>query len=117
LIEILILEIYPPKKIDWSKIHYLIIDEVSMVGYTMLTKIHIKLQKLKSSPLQPFGGLNIMFSRVFMQFPPISDKPLYTSNIKPPLTFTKQTQKEKITGKSLWENYVMPNKIILTQQM
>ncbi len=95
----------------------MIIDEVSMVGYTMLTKIHFKLQKLKSSPLQPLGGLDIMFSRVFMQFPPISDTPLYTSNIKPPLTFTKQTQKEKIIGKSLWENYVMPNKIILMQQM
>jgi hypothetical protein len=75
----------------------------------MLTKIHLKLQKLKSSPLQPFGGLNIIFSRVFMQFPPISDTPLYTFNIIPPLTFTKQTQKEKTIGKSLWENYVMPN--------
>jgi hypothetical protein len=95
-----LLEIYPQKKKDWSKFHYLIIDEVSMVGYTMLTKTHLKLQKLKSSPLQPFGGLNIMFSGVFMQFPPISDKPLYTSNIKPPLTFTKQTQKEKITEKA-----------------
>ncbi len=61
----------------------------------MLTKIHLKLQKLKSSPLQPFGGLNIMFSKVFVQFPPISDTPLYTSNIKPPLAFTKQTQKRK----------------------
>ncbi len=82
----------------------------------MLTKIHFKLQKLKSSPLQPLGGLDIMFSRVFMQFPPISDTPLYTSNIKPPLIFTKQTQK-KIIEKSLWDNYVMSNKIILTQQM
>jgi hypothetical protein len=81
----------------------LIIDEGSVVGYTMLTKIHLQLQKLKSSPLQPFGVLNIMFSGVFMQFPPISDTPLYTSNIKPPLTFRKQTQKEKIIGKSLWE--------------
>jgi len=107
----------PQKNEDWSNFHYLIIDEVSMVGYTMLTKIHLKLQKLKSSPLQPFGGLSIMFLRVFMQFPPISDTPLYTYNAKPPLTFTKQTQKEKIIGKSLWENYVMPNKIILTQQM
>jgi hypothetical protein len=95
------------KNEDWSKFHYLIIDEVSMVGYTMLTKIRLKLQKFKSSPLQPFGGLNFMFLGVFMQFPPISDTPLYTSNIKHPLTFTKQTQKEKIIGKNLWENYVI----------
>jgi hypothetical protein len=73
----------------------LIIDEVSMVGYTMLTKIYLKLQKLKSSPLQPFGGLNIMFLGVFMQFPPISDTPLYTYNAKPPLTFNKRNTKRK----------------------
>jgi hypothetical protein len=82
----------------------------------MLTEIHIKLQKLKSSPLKPFGGLNMMFLGDFMQFPPISDTTLYTSNIKPPLIFTKQTQK-KLIEKSLWDNYVMSNKIILTQQM
>jgi hypothetical protein len=57
-----------------------------------------------------------MFLGDFMQFPPISDTPLYISNIKPPLVFTKQTHK-KIIGKFLWENYVMPDKIILTQQM
>jgi hypothetical protein len=51
-----------------------------------------------------------------MQFPPIIDTPLYTTNIKPTLSFTKQTQK-KIIGKSVWENHVMPKKIILTQQM
>ncbi len=90
---------FTKKNEDWLKIHYLIIDEVLMVGYTMLTKIHFKLQKLKSSALQLFGGLIINFLGVFVQFPPISDTPLYTSNIKPPLTFTKQTQKEKIIGK------------------
>ncbi len=67
----------------------------------MLTKMHIKLQMLKSSPLQPFGGLNIMFLGDFMQFPPISDMPFYTSNIKPPLIFTKQTQKKVIGKKSM----------------
>jgi hypothetical protein len=75
-----------------------------MVGCTMLIEIHLKLQTLKSSPLQPFGGLNNMFLGDFMQFPPISDTPFYTSNIKPPLTFTKQTNKKKIIEKSLWEN-------------
>jgi hypothetical protein len=73
----------------------LIIDEVSMVGCTMLTEIHLKLQKLKSSPFQPFGGLNIIFLGDFTKFPPINDTPFYTSNIKPPLTFTKQTNKQK----------------------
>jgi hypothetical protein len=51
-----------------------------------------------------------------MQFPPTNDTPLYTTNIKLTLSFTKQTQK-KIIGKSVWENHVMPKTIILTQQM
>jgi hypothetical protein len=51
-----------------------------------------------------------------MQFPPINDTPLYTTIIKPTLSFTKQTQK-KIIGKSVWENHVMPKKFFLTQQI
>jgi len=51
------------------KNHY----EMSMVGHTMLVEMHLKLQKLKSSPLQPFGGLSIMFLGNFIQLPFISD--------------------------------------------
>jgi hypothetical protein len=50
-----------------------------------------------------------------VQFPPISDAPLYTINIKPISSFAKQTQKKNI-GKSLWENHILPNKIFLTQK-
>jgi hypothetical protein len=57
-----------------------------------------------------------MFLRNFVQFPPINDTPLYTTNIKPTLSFTKQTYK-KIIGKNVWENHVMPKKIILTRKM
>jgi hypothetical protein len=42
---------------------------MSMVGCTMLVEMHLKLQKLKSSALQPFGGLGIMFLRNFIQLP------------------------------------------------
>jgi hypothetical protein len=52
----------------------------------------------------------------FLQFPPISDTPLYSTNIKPIFTFSKLTQK-KVIGKSLWENYIRPNSIILTKKM
>ncbi len=65
---------------------------MSMVGCTMLVEMHPKLQKSKSSPLQPFGGLHIMFLGNFIQLPFISDTPLYTTNIKLTLSFTKQAQ-------------------------
>ncbi len=56
-----------------------------------------------------------MFLGCFVQFPPISDVPLYTINIKPISSFTKQTQKKNM-GKSLWENYMTPIKSLLTQK-
>jgi len=52
----------------------------------------------------------------FLQFPPITNTPLYSTNIQPTFAFTKQTQK-KIIGKSLWENHICPNSIILKKQM
>jgi hypothetical protein len=54
---------------SWSNIQFMIIDEISMVGCTMLVKMHLKLQKLKSSIL-PFGRLNIMFMGDFYNFHP-----------------------------------------------
>jgi hypothetical protein len=64
-----------------------------MVGYTLLDTTHLKLQRLESKIL-PFGGINIMFMGDFLQFPPINDTPLYSTNIQPIFTFTKLTQKK-----------------------
>jgi hypothetical protein len=50
---------------SWFNIQFMIIDDLSMVGCTMLATMHFKLQKLKSSIL-PFGGLNIMFMGYFL---------------------------------------------------
>jgi hypothetical protein len=72
---------------SWSNIQFMIVDEISMVGYAMLNTMHLKLQKLKSNIL-PFGGLNIMFMGDFLQFPPIIDTPLFSTNIQPTFTFT-----------------------------
>jgi hypothetical protein len=89
-------------------------DEISMVGCNMFIIIHLKLYKLKSNIL-PFGGMNIMFMGSFLQFPLITNTPLYTTNIQPTFAFTKHSK--KIIGKSLWENYIFPNNIILIEQM
>jgi len=59
-----------------------------------------------------------MFMGDFLQFPPITDTPLYFINIqlKKEFTFTKSTQK-KVISKSLWEIYIKLNSVILTEQM
>jgi hypothetical protein len=49
-----------------------------------------------------------MFLEDFIQFPLVIDSPLYTQSIKPVFSYTKRTQKQVI-GKSIWENFVMPN--------
>jgi hypothetical protein len=43
----------------------------------------------------------------------IIDTPLFSTNIQPTFTFTNSIQK-KVIGKSIWENYIHPNNIILT---
>ncbi len=72
---------------SWSNIQFMIVDEISTVGYVMLNTMHLKLQKLKSNIL-PFGGFNIMFMGDYLQFPPIIDTPLFSTNIQPTFTFT-----------------------------
>jgi hypothetical protein len=93
----------------------MIIDEISMVGCNMLATMHLKLQKLNYNILL-FDGMNIMFTGDFLEFPPITITPFHSTNIQLTFAFTKQTQK-KIICKSLWENHIRPNIIILTKQM
>jgi hypothetical protein len=60
----------------WSDIQFMIVYEISMVGYMMFIIMHLKLQKLKLSIL-PFGGFNITFMGDFVQYPPIIDTPCF----------------------------------------
>jgi hypothetical protein len=65
---------------SWFNIQFMTVNEILMVGCTMLTTMHLNLQKFKSSIL-PFGGFNIMFMGDFLQFPPIINLPLFSMNI------------------------------------
>jgi hypothetical protein len=77
----------------WPNIQFIIIDELSMVGCTLLATIHSKLEKIKSNIL-PFGGINIMFMGNFLQFALINDTPLYSKNIQLIFTFKKLSQEK-----------------------
>jgi len=86
----------------WPNIKYMIIDEISMVSCNMLVTMDLKLQKLKSNIL-PFGGIKITFMGDFLQFPPITNIPLYLKNVQPTFGFTKsdikKNHKKKCMGK------------------
>jgi hypothetical protein len=77
---------------SWSDIQFMIVDEISMVGCTMLVTMHLKLQKLKSSILA-FEGFHIMLMGDFKTFPTIIDTSLFSINIQSTFTFTNSMQK------------------------
>ena len=54
----------------WRNIHWLIIDEISMVSYENLRMIHLRLQEFKNNN-HLFGGLNILLFGDIMQLPPV----------------------------------------------
>jgi hypothetical protein len=57
-----------------------------------------------------------MFMGDSLQFSSITNTPLYSTNIHPIFMFTKSIKK-KVIIKSLCENYIKPNSVILRKQM
>merc|ERR1712240_502794 len=55
----------------------LIIDEMSMVGKYTLYQLSKRLQEVKSSSTEEFGGVSIVLMGDFAQLPPVADMPLY----------------------------------------
>ncbi len=58
----------------WKKIDVLVIDEVSMMSQKIFEILDSIGKKVRRSHLQPFGGLQIIFSGDFYQLPPVDDK-------------------------------------------
>ena len=64
---------------EWRPIEYLLIDETSMVGLTLLGKLNRIICSAKHvDPHIPFGGVNVIFFGDYLQYRPIYDLPLHT---------------------------------------
>ncbi|CAF1382354.1 unnamed protein product [Rotaria sordida] len=64
---------------EWRLIEYLLIDEMSMVGLTLLAKLNRIISAAKHvDPQIPFGGVNVIFFGDYLQYRPIYDAPLHT---------------------------------------
>jgi ATP-dependent exoDNAse (exonuclease V) alpha subunit len=65
---------------EWRHVKYLIIDEMSMVGLSLLARLNrvVKTAKHVNSEA-PFGGVNVIFFGDYLQYSPVLDKPLYQS--------------------------------------
>lgn len=64
---------------EWELVKYLLIDEMSMVGLTLLAKLNRILCAAKHvDPQIPFGGINVIFFGDYLQYRPVYDAPLHT---------------------------------------
>ena len=60
----------------WDGVDHLLVDEVSMIGCSMMADIHDALVNATGCT-DPFGGINVIFAGDFAQLPPVGDTKLY----------------------------------------
>ncbi|CAF1233900.1 unnamed protein product [Rotaria magnacalcarata] len=66
---------------EWRLIEYLLIDEMSMVGLTLLAKLNRIISAAKHvDPQIPFGGVNVIFFGAYLQYRPVYDAPMHTDS-------------------------------------
>ncbi|CAF1304750.1 unnamed protein product [Adineta ricciae] len=62
----------------WRFVEYIILDEMSMVGLSLLARLNKLVGTAKHcDPMIPIGGINILFFGDYIQYSPVFDKPLY----------------------------------------
>ena len=108
---------------QWRFVEYIILDEMSMVGLSLLGRLNkLATTSKHCDPMSTMGGINIILFGDYIQYSPVLDKPLYydfsvaTSNktkkaIKLPTE--NEIQQESARALILQINYV----VILEQQM
>ena len=97
---------YKDIQTSWKYVRLLTIDEVSMMGRTLLMDIDEKLRKIYSNEDKPFGGVNINFAGDFYQLPPVKQPALYYG-VKPRnvnIQLNKFKAKESLVDGCLWKN-------------
>ncbi|CAF3029416.1 unnamed protein product [Rotaria sp. Silwood2] len=105
---------------EWALVEYLLIDEMSMVGLTLLAKLNrIICAGKHADPQIPFGGVNVIFFGDYLQYRPVYDVPLHTD-----FSLPAKSKSNKIATKKQIQQRVARSLILqincvikLTQQM
>ena len=67
---------------EWRHLKYLMIDEMSMVGLSLLARLNRIMKTAKhNSTDTSFAGINVIFFGDYLQYSPVLDKPLYHSGL------------------------------------
>jgi hypothetical protein len=104
----------------WHDVRYLIVDEVSMVGATLMSDISNRIRKGRSylgeSSEKPFGGINVIFFGDMGQLKPVCAKSLFAwENVKKLSPNMKETElgQTAICGTFLWNQL---NKVVILKK-
>lgn len=62
---------------SFEQVRFLIVDESSMVGLKLLSKLHTRCLDATNQPNLPFGGFFVFFFGDIRQLPPVIDQPMY----------------------------------------
>lgn len=63
---------------EWKNVGFVLLDEASLTGLELLADIDHSLRFAKEKPKLWFGGVAIIFSGDFFQYPPVGGTPLYS---------------------------------------
>jgi hypothetical protein len=108
---------------EWRLVEYIILDEMSMVGLSLLGRLNKLVVTAKHcDPMSTRGGINIILFGDYIQYSPVFDKPLYydfstttSNNIKRITTLPTESEIQQKSARALilQINCV----VILVQQM
>ena len=105
---------------EWHLVEYLLIDEMSMVGLTLLAKLNRIICAAKhTDPQVPFGGVNVIFFGDYLQYRPVFDLPLHTDFAKSSKNKGTKLPNEKEIQQHVARSLILQINCVvkLTQQM
>ncbi|CAF4825239.1 unnamed protein product, partial [Rotaria socialis] len=105
---------------EWALVEYLLIDEISMVGLTLLAKLNRIICAAKhTDPQVPFGGVNVIFFGDYLQYRPVYDVPLHTDFTLPVKSKSNKIATEKQIQQRVARSLILQINCVvkLTQQM
>jgi ATP-dependent DNA helicase PIF1 len=105
---------------EWRPVEYLLIDEMSMVGLTLLGKLNRIICSAKHvDPQVPFGGVNVIFFGDYLQYRPVYDSPLHTDFSLPSKKKQGKIPSEKEIQQRVSRSLILQMNCVvkLTQQM
>jgi hypothetical protein len=105
---------------EWALVEYLLIDEMSMVGLTLLAKLNRIICAAKhTDPQVPFGCVNVIFFGDYLQYRPVYDVPLHTDFTLPVKSKSNKIATEKQIQQRVARSLILQINCVvkLTQQM